>query len=94
MEYLLFPKHAVLCHGIGVANAPGQEGNTINHAWIELDGFAYDCVWHAKVPIKKYRADLKLSYVVEYTFSEVMDNWSKTDMPGPWDEKVLTAGAR
>lgn len=80
---------AVLCHGIGVASVSGQEGKTISHAWIEMDGYAYDCVFMAKVPADKYRADLRASYVVQYSFEEMLLKWALTNMPGPWDEKIL-----
>jgi hypothetical protein len=80
--------NARLCHGIGIANAPGQEGNAIAHAWIEIDGIAYDADWDVYQPAAIYRRNQKVSYVVEYTFEEMWQLWNKTDNPGPWDEKI------
>ena len=79
---------ARLCHGIGIANAPGQEGNVIKHAWIERDGIAYDVIWEVKLPADEYRKGLQVSYVVEYNFEEAWANWVRTNMPGPWCPKI------
>jgi len=81
-----------LCHGLGIANMPGQEGEIIAHAWIEFDRggtrFAYEAIWGVVIPAKNLRSDLKVSYVVEYTVEEVRKNWTIHNMPGPWDEKI------
>jgi hypothetical protein len=83
-----------LCHAIGVANAPGEEGLDIAHAWIEWQGRAYDVIWEVCQEAALYRANLKLSYIVEYTIAELWQNWLATDMPGPWDEKILAVSER
>ncbi len=88
IEFLKFPPGAILCHGIGTANMPGQEGDAIAHAWIEFEGLAYDTVWRVAVPIQKYREYFCVSYCVEYPLSEVLKLWGETDYPGPWDEKI------
>lgn len=31
------PDDARLCHGLGIANMPGQEGKVMAHAWVEYD---------------------------------------------------------
>lgn len=77
-----------ICHGIGVATIPGQEGQVIGHAWLERDGFAFDTTWGAKCPIEKYRRDLGLTYVVEYSPMQFFAAWVATNNPGPWDEKI------
>lgn len=81
-----------ICHGIGIANRPGQEGLKIAHAWIEFDHgkerVAFDCIWLQFLPAKKYRDDLKLEYVVEYSKQEFMRLWMLHDFPGAWDEKI------
>jgi len=81
-----------VCHGIGVATMPGQEGNVIKHAWIEENGFAYDTTWGVRVPADEYRAGLGLSYFVEYSIADFMLNWLMNDFPGPWDSKIEAAG--
>tara|TARA_R100000306_G_scaffold10276_1_gene13035 strand:+ start:1104 stop:1559 length:456 start_codon:yes stop_codon:yes gene_type:complete len=82
----------VVCHGIGVANMPGQEGTPNAHAWIEFvkngELWAYDVLWGIAVGAEKYRKDLKLSYVIEYTMEEFIAKWLETDNPGPWDAKI------
>ena len=87
-----FPRRAKLCHGLGIANAPGEEGNVIKHAWIEMDGLAYDCVWGVTQSAEAYRNNLQISYVVEYTQAEMWENWLRTDTPGPWDAKIASSG--
>lgn len=82
-----------LCHGIGIANMPGQEGREMIHAWIEFDHreqrFAFDTTWGKAHPAEKYREDLRCNYVVEYTYEETLALWKKHDMPGPWDPKIV-----
>lgn len=86
------PEDLRLCHGIGVANMPGQEGDTIIHAWVEVDikgrRAALDTTWGVCQEAKVYRKNLCLSYVVEYTRDELFKNWKEYNMPGPWDEKI------
>lgn len=83
-----------VCHGIGIASRPGQEGMKIAHAWLEADHrtagrLALDCVWLQFSPADTYRKNLKTSHVVEYTPKEVMDLWALHDNPGPWDPEIL-----
>lgn len=78
-----------VCHAIGIATLPGQEGRVMAHAWLEKDGYAYDVIWAAKCPVEKYRADLNISYIVEYSTMEFMQLYIKTNYPGPWDPKIL-----
>jgi hypothetical protein len=82
------PAHARLCHAIGIGSAPAVKGKKIKHAWIEFDGMAYDCIWQVAVPAGQYRKRLKVSYVVEYSRSEVWRLWAEHDMPGPWDKRI------
>lgn len=84
---------ARLCHGIGIANMPGQEGHTMGHAWIEFDDpkrgrVSFDAIWGVWTPAAKYRADLQLTYVVEYTGEQAFALWKEHDYPGPWDPKI------
>jgi len=53
-----------ICHGVGIANMPGQEGQTFSHAWIEFtkDGarMASNTIWgvvilkHFGTPLSKF----------------------------------------
>lgn len=88
-----------MCHGIGIANMPGQEGQAMAHAWIEFNHksgvrLAFDTTWGEYMRAEKYRADLKLSYVVEYTLADFLEKWRLTDYPGPWDPKILEVSER
>ncbi|MBX4215579.1 hypothetical protein KW797_01375 [Candidatus Parcubacteria bacterium] len=80
----------VMCHGLGVATWPGQEGKRIAHAWLEFDHegkrAALDCIWMVAQPADFYRNNLKADYVVEYTKDEFMRLWHEHNFPGPWDE--------
>jgi hypothetical protein len=80
------PADLKICHGIGIANMPGQEGLEIAHAWLEWGGAAYDCIWGVRVPLSVARKDF--SYVVEYSRSEFLSLWLKHDFAGPWDAKI------
>ena len=84
---------AVICHGIGIANHPEIYGQVITHAWIEdvkdNERLAFDCIWGFVVPVKKYREDAQLNYVVEYTIEQFKFLWALHDYPGPFDEKIF-----
>jgi hypothetical protein len=87
------PSSARLCHGIGVANMPGQEGNRMAHAWVEfVDNagrkLAIDTTWGMIQPAYKYRKDGRLDYVVEYTVEQARLLWEINNMPGPWDPAI------
>lgn len=82
----------VMCHGIGIANRPGQEGTRIAHAWLEFDHngerVALDCIWLIYQRASEYREKLQLQYVVEYPREEFMRLWAQNNFPGPWDVRV------
>jgi len=78
-----------ICHGIGIATAPGQEGQTMKHAWLEDDTHAFDTTYGFKLRKDQYRKDLSISYCVEYTPPEFMALWMKHDYPGPWDQTII-----
>jgi hypothetical protein len=86
------PDRAVLCHGLGIANAPGEKGLPIKHAWIEIDGVAFDCIWYVKQDAKDYRRNIQAFHVVEYSKAEALGHWIKHNFPGPWDELVKKVG--
>jgi hypothetical protein len=95
ISLLANPGHpsAIICHGVCVSNLPGQEGEHMAHAWIELihekyGHVAIDPIWLVAMPQEKYRKDTKCEYVVTYTRAEFMRLWRETDYPGPWDERV------
>lgn len=93
------PPSVRLCHGIGIANLPGQEGLEMAHAWIELvtnlgQKIALDTTWGDKALAERYRQELQLSYVVEYTQEQALELWKKHDYPGPWDERILAITER
>lgn len=82
-----------ICHGIGIANYPGQEGTRIGHAWLEWQDakkghVALDTTYQVCQPAEHYRKSLQLEYVVEYTFKEFVSLWAKYDIPGPFDPKI------
>lgn len=83
-----------LCHGIGIANMPGQEGRLIAHAWLECfyppknQRMALDTTWGVATPIEQYRRDLQIKKVISYTKEEALALWQRTDMPGPWDPEI------
>lgn len=85
---LQLPEGTTLCHGIGLASVKGQEGWEIAHAWNEFEGRAYDSIWMIHGPSDWYRAQLRISYVVEYNYAEALSRWIITEAPGPWDEKI------
>jgi len=86
------PRSAVLVHGIGVANMPGEEGNIVGHAWIEftLDGrrLALDTTWGIATTVENYRGQLNVSHAVEYTREEFEHLWRRYGFPGPFDLKI------
>ncbi len=88
MDWAIKRVRATVCHGIGIATMPGQEGRVNAHAWLERDGVAYDTTWGIKMDAKKYREGLKLSFLVEYSLDEFLDRWRQTDHPGPWHEEI------
>lgn len=82
-----------MCHGIGIANKPGEEGTPIAHAWVELDHpehgrIAIDPIWLIAQPVARYHETLQVSYVVRYGRAEFLRLWAERGFPGPWDEKV------
>lgn len=92
-------ENLVVCHGVGTANRPGQEGMKIAHAWLEADigkeRVALDCVWLVFQSAALYRKNLQAEYVVEYAPEEFMRLWTEHDFPGPWDPtiRLFTADA-
>lgn len=88
-RYLLDPKlnkdflklkNVRLCHGIGICNIPGQEGEKIAHGWIEFTtiednvDIVFDTTWGTLTKASLYRKRLKLKYVIEYTPKEALEN--------------------
>lgn len=83
----------IVCHGVGIATRPGQEGMRIAHAWLELfhpkhGKIAVDCIWLIAQPAELYRRNLKVEHVVEYGRDEYMELCRQHDFPGPWDPTV------
>lgn len=83
------PKDLRICHGIGIATMPGQEGLRIAHAWLEWADVAMDTTWGIVVPRDLYRSHLKIELCVEYSREEFRARWTETNFPGPWDEKII-----
>lgn len=81
-----------LCHGIGVANLPGQEGCPMGHAWVEViipgQRVALDTTWGVRRLAADYRRDMKLEFVLEYTPAAALTLWRLHDMPGPWHRRI------
>ena len=85
---------AVLCHGIGIANLPGQEGKKISHAWIEVTDeehgrVALDPIWGIAQPQQTYRDGLRVEFVKEYRKEEFMKLWKLHDFPGPYESNIM-----
>lgn len=81
-----------MCHGTGISNLPGERREPMAHAWLEFNmkgiRVALDPIWMIAMPVKKYRRDLKLKYVVEYPAQEFVVLWKKAKNPGPYDPKI------
>jgi transglutaminase-like putative cysteine protease len=82
-----------VCHGIGIANKPGEEGTPIAHAWIEFDlpehgRVALDPIWLVAQHAERYRKSFRAEYVVTYSRAEFLRLWAEHDFPGPWDKRV------
>lgn len=86
------PEDARLCHGIGTANMPGQEGLEMGHAWVEcnrgLIRVAFDTTWGMIQNAAVYRKRGDLRAIVEYTAGQARLLWEIYDMPGPWDPAI------
>lgn len=87
-----------MCHGVGIANKPGEEGMPIAHAWIELDHpahgrIAVDPIWLVAQSADHYRKNLQVEYVVVYSRAEFLRLWEQHGYPGPWDERVQSLTA-
>lgn len=59
----------VMCHGVGISNKPGQEGERIAHAWIEFDHtihgrVAVDPIWLIAQSADHYRETLKQNWLL------------------------------
>ena len=93
----IWPEDARLCHGIGIANKPGEEGVVMAHAWIEFEmpdytGYtgraALDPIWMVAQEAEVYRRNFQVSKVVEYTREEFRQLWIEHNYPGPWDPEI------
>lgn len=86
------PPNAKLCHGIGVATAPGIQGKVMGHAWMEADWpdgrRACDTTWGTCMDAGAYRRHLQLEHVLEFTPRQALFLWGLFDMPGPWDLRI------
>lgn len=87
------PQDMYICHGVGIANAPGQKGLRIQHAWLEFPSaagtIALDTTWGLKQMASLYRENFQLQYCVTYSRSQFLDLWEKHNFPGPWDPKIV-----
>lgn len=87
-----FDEEIWVCHGVGIANRPGQEGMKIAHAWLEFEReghvIAFDCIWLMFQKAGTYRERLQLSYAVKYSKQEFIRLWNQYGFPGPWDEQI------
>ena len=82
-----------ICHGIGIANMPGQEGKSMAHAWLECQNeqgciFALDVSWMVIQPAVFYKKELSVKYEVKYSIDEFLDMFFENNYPGPWDKKI------
>lgn len=84
-------KDIKLCHGIGRSNFLNLRRSKMAHAWLEYTEknnmrVAICTTWGFRVPVKEYRKQLKLNYVVEYTPDEALKKWMESNPP--WDKKI------
>ena len=84
-----------LVHGIGTANMPGQEGESIAHAWLTFERdkelLAFEPTWGVVVPAENVTRDLQVSYKVTYDYRDlvmVITMNNNIDI-GPWDSEIL-----
>lgn len=84
---------AIMCHGLGIANLPGQEGEIIAHAWVEFTDqkegrIAVDPIWMIAQPVDLYRKNLKTFLVIEYKRKVFLKLWKERGYPGPYDRRI------
>ena len=77
-----------LVHGLIIANAPGQEGTLIAHAWVEAklkgEPVVLDTIWGEVYPKHRYYEATKPRCVKTFTRSKAFQLWAMKDHPGPW----------
>ncbi len=82
-----------LCHGLIVANIPGQEGREVPHAWVEAkengQEIVLDAVWGEKIPKDEFYKITKPSMVHSYTKTKALQMWFQHDYPGPWHPRLI-----
>ena len=92
------PPDLLVCHGIGIANMPGQEGLQMAHAWLEWKvgkkWMAYDTTWGWFLPRYRYRQELGITHMVVYNRDEFILLWLTHDYPGPFDPKIKVIADR
>lgn len=86
-------RDVTMCHGIGISNKPGEEGEKIAHAWIEVwsrdtGTLAIDPIWMVAQPAALYRKNLKVEYAITYPRKKFIKMWIKKEFPGPFDNKI------
>lgn len=85
----------VLIHGDVVPTEGPDQGNVIDHAWIEMACHAFDVADDisnpATKPIEQYHERFKVKVRATYTISEARSLAEKTQMYGPWDPKGRSA---
>jgi hypothetical protein len=89
------PDGTVLCHGVCVANFPGQEGVIVGHAWLEFnhDGEegVIDTTWGKIIKKDNYYSQIQVLYKVTYTRDEAAEMNLIQGFSGPWDLQVKNA---
>lgn len=85
------PPELVLCHAIGIANFPGQEGEEMAHAWVEFttpkgEKAAVDTTYNLIIDAAHYRKQLNIKYLVCYTKEQLLKEHK--DEYHPFDKKI------
>lgn len=80
-----------LVHTKGIANAPGEEGKSICHAWIKLGELAFDPIWGVFGYHRKMLKELRVSFAVEYNLALAYEIGTVFDYAGPWDKTLIEA---
>jgi len=86
---LLLLPGSVLVHGIPLGQGK-IAGIRYGHAWIEMNGFAYDPV-AGVIPLAEYYAVGQIEYTVRYTYRQAQKKMNDTGIYGPWDPAIERA---
>jgi len=83
-----------LVHGNVTPDEGPESGCVIDHAWVEMAGYAYESSYSADNPstclIKEYEIKYSVRRREAYTFADARQWFQKSKMFGPWDDDGRT----